>query len=373
MESGILIGRVWGIPIRLHLSWFVIFFLVAWSLAVAFFPQQYSGLSQPAYWAMGALTSLLFALSVLLHELGHSYLALRNGIGVRSVTLFIFGGVAQIDREPVSPGAEFRIAIAGPLVSFALAGIFGALWLLDRPFPMLAAPSEWLARINFLLAAFNMIPGFPLDGGRVLRAVVWKMTNSLYRATRIAASSGQLVAFGFIGWGIFTMFGGNFFNGLWLVFIGWFLQNAAASSFANINMQQSLRGVIVGQVMNRDLPLIDGRMPVDRLVEENILSGGQRVFLVTDNGSDHLCGMVTLREVTAVPRKDWARTTVGEIMVPCERLVEVHPDTELLTALQKMDSANVAQVPVTEGSQVKGILSREQVLHYIRLRSEIGL
>lgn len=373
MDGGIKIGTIWGIPIRLHGSWFIIFFLVSWSLASGYLPQQYPQLSAPALWLLGALTSLLFAISVVLHELGHSYFALRERVPVHSVTLFIFGGVAHIGKEPSSAGAEFRIAIAGPLTSLFLAGFFGLLWLLDRPLPYLAAPSEWLARINLTLAVFNLIPGFPLDGGRVLRAVIWRLSNDPFKATRWASISGQLVAFGFIGWGIFSIFGGNFFNGLWLIFIGWFLQNAAASTYAQTSMQHALRGVRVSQVMNHNAPIISPDMLVGDLIEQRVLNGGQRAFLVTGCGRENLCGVVTLREMGALPQNRWYTTPVGDVMVPYERLVLVSPDAPLLDALQKMDDADVAQMPVVQGNMVLGILTRDQILRYLRVRAEIGV
>ena len=187
MESRVSLGRIWGIPIGLHTSWFIIFLLLTFSLAVGYFPNEYDNLSAPAAWLLGAITSILFFGSVLAHELAHAWVALRNGIPVRSITLFIFGGVAQIEREPHTPGAEFRIAIAGPVMSLALAGLFYGLYQIDQPVAYLAAPSIYLARINLILGLFNAIPGFPLDGGRVLRAIVWKFTGNLRRATRIAA------------------------------------------------------------------------------------------------------------------------------------------------------------------------------------------
>ena len=194
------------------------------------------------YWILGALTSILFFGSVLVHELAHALVALRNKLPVRAINLFLFGGVAELTQEPRSAGAEFRIAIAGPVASLGLAALFGAVYLLDQHIPLLAAPSIWLARINLLLAVFNMIPGFPLDGGRILRAVIWWKTGNLRRATQLASISGQVIAFGFIVVGIFISFNGNFFNGLWLIFIGWFLQNAAASSLTQSNMQETLNG-----------------------------------------------------------------------------------------------------------------------------------
>jgi Zn-dependent protease len=371
VETRVKLGKIWGIPIGLHRSWFLIFGLLAWSLAMGYFPQEYPALSSAAHWLLGGVTSLLFFGSVLLHELGHSLLALRNGIPVRSITLFIFGGVAQIEKEPSSPGVEFRIAIAGPLVSLALAILFEALYLLDQSVPYLTAPSLYLARINFLLAAFNMIPGFPLDGGRVLRALVWRFTGSFHRATKVAGSTGQLVALGFIGVGVFTIFRGALFNGLWLAFIGWFLQNAAANSIAALNMQQSLRGITVNQVMSRECARVPSLLPLSQVVEERVLNGAQRCFFVADNG--HLRGLLTLREITAVPQRKWGFTTAEQVMVPFEHLTRVAPDTELMEALQMMDSANVNQLPVVEDGDIVGTLSREQVLHYIRMRAELGI
>ena len=306
---------------------------------------------------MGIFTSLMFALSVLLHELGHSYMAVRNGIPVKGITLFIFGGVAQITREPSKPGVEFRVAIAGPVVSIILAGIFGGLWLLDQFVPVLAGPSQWLARINFFLAAFNLIPGFPLDGGRVLRSLVWRYTGDFQKATQVASSSGQIVAFGFMAYGIFTILQGNFFNGLWLTFIGWFLQNAAASAYAHTNLEQSLRGVTTSQAMNKILPAVPAVTRLETLVQEEYLNGGQRVFVVVDEGTGVFRGMLTLQDIKEIPREQWPQVTVGQAMKLPDDLVAVTPETPLLSALQQMDDANVAQIPVLEEKVLVGLLS----------------
>lgn len=371
MEASIKLGRIWGIPIGLHSSWFLVFGLVTWSLAAGYFPAEYPSLPTISYWALGAITSVLFFGSVLVHELGHSLVALRNDIPVRGITLFIFGGVAQIGREPPDAGTEFRIAIAGPLASLGLAAGFAGLWWLDRAIPYLAAPSVWLMRINLILAVFNLIPGFPLDGGRVLRAGVWQLSNNFHRATQVAAFAGQIIAFGFIGLGIFMILGGNFFNGLWLAFIGWFLQNAAAASYAQVNIQQALRGVTVSQVMSRDCLNIPARTSLSELVEGHILPSGRRCFLVTE--AERPRGMLTLADVSKVPKTDWEETTAGQTMVPWERMVRVEPGAALLKALQAMDDAEVNQVPVVTGDEVVGMLSRDQVLRYIRARAELGV
>lgn len=371
MESGLKLGRLWGIPIRLHLSWFLIFALVTWSLAVGYFPAEYPTLSPLLYWVLGAVTSLLFFVSVLAHELGHAVVARRNDVPVRGITLFIFGGVAQIGREPPTAGAEFRIAIAGPLVSLALAALFQVAWWFDREISFLAAPSAWLARINLILAVFNLLPGFPLDGGRILRAVIWQVTGNARRATQAATLLGQVVAFGLMGWGVFLILSGAFFNGLWLIFIGWFLQNAAASSYAQANVQEALRGMAVGEVMTRDCPLVSGGLSLQQLVDDHILTGQQRCFFIADHGLPR--GLLSLTDVARVPRAQWSRVTAEQVMKPWADVVHVAPETDLLAALLRMDDARVAQVPVVKNGELVGLLSREHVLHYIRLRSELGL
>ena len=371
MEGHLTIGRVWGIPIGLHLSWFLIFGLVTWSLAAGYFPSEYPGWAPATYWLLGAVTSLLFFGSVLVHELGHSWVALGNGIPIRSITLFVFGGIAQIGREPSSPAVEFRIAIAGPLTSLGLAALFWMIWLGTSDLAVVAASMVWMARINLMLGLFNLLPGFPLDGGRVFRAVVWGWTGSFYRATVLASLTGQMVAFGFIGFGILAVFQGNVHGGLWMAFIGWFLQNAAAASHAQANLGLLLRGVTVAQAMTAECPRVAPDLTVARLVQEEVLGRGHRCFFVADNG--HLQGLLTLHEVKAIPQERWDAVRVDEVMTPPDRVVSVAPEEDLLAALQKMDSANVAQMPVVSGHRLLGMLSREQVLHYVRARAELGM
>ncbi len=371
MDASVRLGRIWGIPIGLHSSWFLIFALLTFSLATGYFPTEYPVFSTLAHIFLGLITSLLFFGSVLAHELGHSFLAIRNKIPVKGINLFIFGGIAQIGEEPRSPGAEFRIAIAGPLTSLGLALIFAAFWIADRGIEYLAAPSLYLMRINFLLAAFNMIPGFPLDGGRVLRALVWWLTNDLRRANQVATFTGQLVAFGFIGFGVFWIFTGQLFNGLWLIFIGWFLQSAASSTRAQSNLQHTLRGITVDQVMSCDCDQVSNLSSLNQIVEEKILTSGKRCFFVTIDGK--LQGMLTLRDISKVPQQKWRYTTSEQAMVTLNRLISVEPDTELLTALRRMDSENIAQVPVLVDGELVGVLSREQIVSYLRSRAEVGV
>jgi len=365
------IFEIWGIPIRIHLSWLLVFGLVAWSLAAGYFPHEYPGWTVGTYWVVGAITALIFFASILVHELGHCWVALRNRIPIRSITLFVFGGIAQIAREPGAPAVELRIAIAGPLTSLGLAGLFGGTWLVARDVPALAAPAIWLARINFMVAAFNLVPGFPLDGGRVLRALVWRLTGSLRRASRAASAVGQMVAFGFIGWGILTALNGNVIAGIWIALIGWFLQNAAAASYAETNLRELLRDVTVAQVMTSDCRRMERGTSLARIVREEVLGAGRRCFVVTDAG--RMVGLLTLHEIKAVPQEQWATVTAGHVMTPAEKVTAVGPKDDLLTTLEKMDDADVAQVPVVDAGQLLGMIAREQVLHYVRVRAELGV
>ena len=371
MKSGFRIGRIISIPIELHASWFLIFGLLTWSLATGLLPQEYTELSTTWHWILGVITSLFFFGSVLAHELGHAVLALRNKVPVRKITLFIFGGLAQIEKDPPTPGAEFRIAIAGPLTSLGLAAVFGSLWLLDQAIPYLAAPSIWLARINLILAVFNMIPGFPLDGGRVLRAAIWQWSGSYNRATRIASTVGQLTAYGFIGFGIFEMFMGRFMDGLWLVFIGTFLNNAASSSAAVSNLQEALKGVSVADVMPRNLLQVPGLISVQRLVDEYMLSGKQAAVFVGDRHG--LRGVLTLQDIRSLPPRKWPFTTAEQAMSPVSHLMTVSAQTELWQTLEMMQAKGVSRVAVKENDQVVGVLTQEQIQQYLQLRSRLRL
>ncbi len=363
--------EVWGIPVWLHFSWFLVFGLVTWSLASGYFPEEYPGWAGATYWLVGALTAVAFFGSVLVHELGHSWVALRHGLPIRSITLFVFGGVAQIGREPEAPGVEFKIAIAGPLTSFALALIFGSLWLLGLDILPLAAAAIWLARINLMVAAFNLVPGFPLDGGRIFRALVWRWSGSFRRASRAAVTVGQLVALGLVGLGVLGMLRGDPLGGMWLVLIGWFLQNAARASQAEATLRELLRDATVRQAMTRECRRVERGSTLEQLVEEEVLGAGRRCFVVTDDG--RLRGLLTLHEVKAVPRERWPKITVGEVMKPAAQVRAVSPHDDLLSALQKMDDAGVGQLPVVAGEELMGMIGREQILHYVRARTELGV
>lgn len=317
-QQAIPLGRILGIPIGLDYSWFLVFVLLTWTLAVGYYPAEFGNWPVVQYWLIAALTALLLFGSVLLHELGHSVVAMRYRIPVRSITLFIFGGVAQIGAEPPSASAEFWIAIAGPAVSFALALLFGLLQPIFAPIMPLLALTSYLAYINGALALFNLIPGFPLDGGRVFRAIVWGFSHNLRRATVIAGNLGRLIGFLFILFGVWQLFGGDFVNGMWIAFIGWFLESAAVAQVQQQRFQELLTGHKVSEVMRPDYTAISDDTTLQRMVDQHILGGGRR-SLIVERGDD-VAGLLTLHRVKEIPRGEWATTTVAQAMIPLAQL-----------------------------------------------------
>ncbi len=369
--SGMKIGRIFGIPIYLHASWFIIFALITVSLATQF-AHQHPHWSKAQHWSLGILTSLLFFVSVVFHELAHSVVALHYRIPVVSITLFVFGGVARIGREPPRAAQEFNIAVAGPVSSYVLAGGF---WLLTRVFPsseMLGALASWLAQINFALATFNLVPGFPLDGGRILRALVWGVTGDYTRATRFASRGGQLLAYGMIVVGVWQSLTSNFVGGLWLAFIGWFLLTAAQESYAQVAVRNALKGLRAADIMTHELPTVERSISLEDYVHE-LLRTGRRCHLVMDNG--RLLGLMTLHALNRFPREEWPATSVQAAMVPRDQIRWAAPEEPVLALLERMQSEDLNQVPVLAGGppgQVVGIVTRESILRVIQTRTQVG-
>ncbi len=369
-RQAIPIGRIYGIPVGLDYSWFLVFALFTWMLAGSYFPAEFKGWPAWLYWVTGAATTILFFASVLLHELGHSVVALRYKIPVRSITLFIFGGVAQIASEPPSAVSEFFIALAGPAVSFALAGLFAVLKPAVAGVEPLFGMAKYLAYINFALAFFNLIPGFPLDGGRVFRAAVWAVTGNLRRATITAANVGRFFGFLFILVGAWQVLVGNFVGGLWIAFIGWFLDGSASAQIQQTAFQGALSGHTVAQAMSTSCPAVPVDLTLQQLVDDHILSSGRRCFLV-NRGSETL-GLMTVHRIREVGREHWAGTTAAQVMLPLASLKSLGPDTDLWNALQLMDRDGVNQLPVVTDHRVVGMLSREDVITYLSTVRELG-
>lgn len=368
VKNALKLGRIWGIEIGLDYSWFLVFALVTWTLAAIYFPMNYPW-SATTTWIVGVITSLLFFASVLAHELGHSVVAIRKGIPVRAITLFIFGGMAQITKEPKRPRDEFLIAIAGPAVSAALGLVFYLLHINASAGQPLAALALWLGWINLSLAVFNLIPGFPLDGGRVLRSVVWGLTGDLAKATRIAAIGGRVIAYGFIALGVLIVFTGNWINGLWLGFIGWFLENAASSSYRQVALREGLKGLTARELMLTDCPRISPRLTLQEFVDEHILRGARRCFPVVEG--DEVLGIVTLHDVTAVPRGWWALMTVDQAMTPFERIRKVRPEQALSEVLEIMTAEDVEEVSVAEDQTFLGLISLDRLRALLATRAEL--
>lgn len=376
LRGGIPIGRAFGIQLRLHYSWFVIFALVTWALAASYFPTTYPGWSLSAKIIAGLITSLLFFGSVLAHELMHSVVAQHQGIPVRSITLFILGGVSQISGEPKQPGEEFRMAIVGPLTSLIIGGIFWLIWFELKSSPSLSyqyvsGVSYWLGYINIILAVFNLIPGFPLDGGRVLRSIIWGANHNLRGATRIASNIGRGVGYLFIFGGVVLIFSGNFFNGIWIALIGWFLESAAAGSYRQVALRDILRGHTVSEIMTKDCLMVSSDITVEKLVNEFVLTSGRRCFPVVVEG--RVLGLVTLHNIKAIPREQWSLKKVREVMTPMANLKWVQPGDELSHALQVLTENDVNQLPVIQDSNIVGMIGRDNVINFVEVRSGLGV
>ncbi len=372
MPGSLRIGKIFGIDIYIHISWLIIIVLLTWSLAVGWFPVLYRGWSASTYWILGFIAAVLLFVSVLLHELAHSVVARARGLPVKNITLFIFGGVSNIEKEPGSPGVEFQIAVVGPLTSLLIGALaFLLLFLLGQNSSALAAILWYLGYANILLGIFNLIPGFPLDGGRVLRSIVWKINGNLRRATRIVTVVGEIIAFLFILAGIWLFFVGYVIDGLWLGFIGWFLLSSAQSANSEVMLQSVFRGVTVGEVMNTAPTTVPANISLQKLVYEHFLPLGLRSALVTQG--DQLAGLITLSDIRHVPHEEWGQVPVGHAMIPRERLHVVSPQQSLNDVLPLMAGRDINQLPVVQNERLVGVLSRDAIMRYLEIRRSLGL
>ena len=372
MPGSFRIGKIAGIDIDINVSWIIILVLLTVSLATGWFPQLYPGWSTATYWLIAFLSSVLLFVSVLLHELAHSLVARRRGLPVKSITLFIFGGVSNIEREPPSPGIEFQMAVVGPLTSLVIGVIC---FLLQLPLRGSNSPLEgilyYLAVTNILLGVFNLIPGFPLDGGRVLHSIVWRLTGTMRQATRVASLTGQFIAYLFILLGVWIFFAGSILDGLWLGFIGWFLLSAAQSANAQVMLTSVLRGVTVGEVMNPKPTTVPANISLQQLVDAYFLPGGLRYALVMQ--ADHLVGLITLSDIRHIPREQWGQVPVSTAMIPLSRLHVVTPQQSLSDVLPLMAGRDVNQLPVVQNDALVGIVSRDAIVHYLEVRRSLGV
>jgi Zn-dependent protease/predicted transcriptional regulator len=378
-----------GIDIRIDWSWFFILFLVTWNLGTAF--EQFHGdWSLVVTWGTAVAAALLFFVSVLAHELAHSVVASARGIPVRNITLYLFGGVSNIQHDPDSPQAEFLMAVVGPLTSLVLGGVLlvvsglalGDVRSLANPIgamgqlgPLLTLVL-WLGSVNVTLGLFNLVPGFPLDGGRVLRSILWAAVGDLRRATRWASAVGQTIAWLMIVSGISMVFGmqipflgTGLANGLWLAFIGWFLNSASAQSYRQLVVHDILEGVSVERMMRIDPPTVSPMDSVNTLVHDYVMGTDDYGFPVVEG--DSLIGIVTLEDVRSVPREEWNLTRVRQIMTPLDRLVTVRPEEDGGTALNKLAQDDYRQLPVVNGSRLVGLLRRRDIVKWLHMHGEL--
>jgi len=374
VKAQIKLGRIFGVEIGLHYSWFIIALLITLSLAAQFKlndPDWSDGLR----WGLAIVTAVLFFAAIVAHELSHALVAKLRGLPVRSITLFALGGVAQIEKEAEDAKTEFWMGIVGPISSLVIGAICLAVTIAlgwrppEFPKQPLSAMLMWLGYINIGLGIFNLVPGFPLDGGRVLRAIIWWVTGNANRSTVIAARVGQFIAFGFIVLGIMRFFGGAGFGGLWIAFIGWFLLNASRESYSQVAIKEALSGVRVADVMSRDYPTVDTYSNLQTFVEQHLVRTGRRCFVAILKG--HPEGIITASDVKDVPQARWPYTTVADVMRPFDEVRTVATDTPLNQALEAMAGGDLNQLPVVANGELVGMISRAHVLQLLQTRSEL--
>ncbi len=371
MLSSFKIGKIFGIEIGVHWSWVFIFALITWSFADGILKEYFPDWSDARRWSVGFVVAVIFFSSILLHELSHSLVAKARGIPVSGITLFVFGGVSNLGREAQSAGEEFQIAIVGPLTSLVIGAFFAVLWAaLQGPAPDVAAIAGYLAFINGIIAAFNMLPGFPLDGGRVFRSIVWARNRNLLRATRTAARTGEFVAYALMAAGAIQFFF-NPIGGVWMFLIGLFLRNASTTSYEQMVLQTALAGVSASEVARTDYTPVPPDMTVAQLVSDYMLAGRGRAYPVM--AGQELLGLITLTDAQRLEREQWPTTTVYRAMTPFERLRTVAAEEDAVRVLQIMSEADVNQVPVVAGRLLRGIVSRGDVLRLIQVRRAVSV
>lgn len=371
-RTGLTLFHIAGIRITLDFSWAVVFTLVLVALAVGYFPRNFPGYDAQAYWLAGLAATMLFFTSVLLHELTHSLVAIRNGLEIPEITLFIFGGVAKMGEEPKDPRVELQVAIVGPLCSFVLALIFGLAKGVLGGFasPLTVAVAGYLTWINLALGFFNLIPGFPLDGGRVLRALLWWRTGSQTYATKVASDIGKGFAVALMLLGALQIFAGALINGLWLLFIGMFLRSMSAQGYEELVIRKALESVPLKEVMVREVVTVPPDLSVSRLVQDYILRYGYRGFPVAEGG--RIVGVVSLNEVREIPRPQQDEVRVRDIMLPLSDDLIIDPEATLAQALTRMLKAGEERLLVMADGRLAGLITKTGLLRFVQIKQVLG-
>lgn len=368
------LGRIMGIPVRIHYTLWLVFILIAWSLAYGYMPHQYPGLSVYAYWGIGIASSFVLFASVLVHELSHSYIAKKNGLPIARITLFFFGGVSEMTEEPKDAGLEVRMAAAGPLMSFLIAGVLGALWyvsvLTKAPIPIVATLG-YGALINAALGLFNLVPAFPLDGGRVFRGTLWKRSGNLIRATSTATRVSEALSLLMMVGGFVAIIFGDFVNGIWIVVLGWFIKSGAETSLRQTVVGEALSGVTVGEIMTRNVLSVPPDITVQQSISNYFLVHPHGGYPVLRNGK--ILGLITLQCARSVPIELRATKTVEQAMIPFEQTIMINPSMSALDAMQLMARKRVGRLLIAANEQFLGILTRSDLMKAMQMRQELSL
>jgi len=370
MRPSFKLVTVFNIPIEVNYTWFIIFGLVIFTLARGYFPATNPELPGNVHWFMAVIAALFLFASLLAHELSHSLVAIRNGLAINGITLFVFGGVAHLEEEPASPGVELKMAVAGPAMSFFLALVFFALtqtfYLLRVPGAVLAI-TNYLFIINFVVGLFNLIPGFPLDGGRVLRAALWAYTKDLKKATGVASACGKGFAYFLIAAGLLNLFAGALISGIWFIFIGLFLQEAAETSYQRVVMRRILTGVRLDEIMNRNVVTVPAGLTLDKLLDDYFFRYRFAAFPVVED--DAVLGLITFHSVKEIDRNKWPLLTAREAMIPLSGQMTIAEGTELSGAMAKMAGNGLGRLLVVEGAKLIGIISQRDIMRLFEFKN----
>jgi Zn-dependent protease/predicted transcriptional regulator len=370
-RSSIKLFRIFGIEIRLDYSWFIIFALLIYYFGFSYFPALLPGLNKGYIAIITLLTVILFFFSILFHEVSHSIIAKRKGIPVSRISLFIFGGMSEIEKEPDKPATELLMSIAGPIASFVLAAVFLIAWYFTKKIPAISLPAGYLALINLTLGVFNLLPGYPLDGGRVLRSILWKAYNDLKKATFIASTTGRVIGFMMIAAGIFLIFTNNFLNGIWLAFIGWFLQSSAYLSYRQLVFDTSIKGFKVKDIMNENIVTVSGDVTLEKLVDDYFMKYRYGRFPIVDSSDKRkLIGLVSIHDVKTIPRAEWESTRSMDIVKPVTDIEVIDADADASDALRKMVKYNLSHLVILAGKTISGMITKSDIMQFIALYSE---
>jgi Zn-dependent protease/CBS domain-containing protein len=363
------VAKIRGIGILIHPSWILILAFLIYVLSDGLFPDQYDGWSTAAYWVVGTIAAFLLFVTVLIHELSHALVAMHRGLDVPRITLFIFGGVSELNQQPRTAGEEFQIAAAGPATSLGIAGICALCWWL-LPGEKVEATFLYLAGVNALLGVFNIIPGFPLDGGRVFRSIAWKRTRNFRRATRIASGAGEMVAWVIIIVGFFLLLGGFIFNGLWLLLIGWFLLSAARSELQNMQFEAVLARLHARDLMHAEFSTVTPGLDLQAVVDDYMIPRGDRAVVVANGGA--VAGILTVSDLRRVPREEWGHTPAQRLMTPRADVITVDAESSAMDVLTIVSQKRLNQVPVLEEGRMIGLITRRELLDRVQLAESLA-